>query len=144
MCIRPIILNCIADTAAQFQTWDSASISTANIFQNTSNLPGSSHTRENGDAGLQAKVKIIPEGQTFNIPGGFDIWSLTFDWEVQMKQLTIVRCRIRNLENELSMTGIFSLFRFLVLPSKMVCEELNKVFSQKVMGSVNHGQWPLN
>ena len=141
MCIRPIILNCIADTAAQFQTWNSTSICAPNVFQNTSNLPGGSHTREHGDVGLQVKVKIIPKGQTFNIPGGFDIWSLTFDLEVQMKQLTIVRCRIRNLVNTESMTifPVFSLFGFL---SKVVREELNKVFSQKVNGLSK--SWLLN
>ena len=56
-----------------------------------------------------------PQGQAFNIPGDFDIWSLTFDLEVQMKQLTIIRCRIRNLVNKVSITGFsaFSLFGFL-------------------------------
>ena len=50
-----------------------------------------------------------------------------------MKQLTIVRCRIRDLVNTESMTifPVFSLFGFL---SKVVREELNKVFSQKVNG----------
>ena len=141
MCIRPIILNCITDAAAKFQTWDSTSISTPNVLQNTSNLPGGSHTREQGDVGLQAKVKITPKvwPQTFNIPGGFDIWSLTFDFEVEMKQLTMVRCRKRNLVNEESMT-IFPVFFPFWFPQVRWCvKNWTKHSVKRLMGSVNLG-----